>query len=56
MNTFCTTLLSMERTIDGEIIVSTPLKALNSHLQVTELIAFSCVKQLSFGKIMLNIW
>lgn len=55
MNTFCTTLLSMERSTDGEIVVSNPLKALNSHLQITELIALSCVKQLSYGKIMLNI-
>lgn len=44
----------MEMTVAVGVILSDLLKALNSHLQVTELIALAFVKQLSYGMVMMN--
>lgn len=55
MNTVCATLSCVKLTVAVGIILSNLLKALNSHLQVTELIALSFVKELNNGSIMPNI-
>lgn len=56
INTWCGIFLCMEMTVAVGVILSDLLKALNSHLQVTELIALAFVKQLSYGMVMMNSW
>lgn len=54
MNTWCRVFLCIKVTVAVGMILSHLLKALNSHLQVTELIALTFVKHLSYGTIMMN--
>ena len=56
MSTVCATLSGMKLTAAVGITLSNLLKILNSHLQVTELIALSFVKWLNNYSITPNIW